>query len=272
MLATLVVLCGHVRQERSETRTEEAAPAGTENAQWSAEKANAWYAKQTRIAERETYLNDTKVELRKEWPDNRTVNLVFHGHSVPAGYFRTPHVNTLEAYPQLVLQAIKEAYPHAVVNAITTAIGGEQAEQGAARFRQEVLSHRPDVLFIDYALNDRGIGLERARKAWETMIEEALNARIKVILLTPTPDMSVDLFDEQTALALHARQIRELAEKYHTGLVDSYAAFQERAGNGEDIAAYMSQGNHPNRKGHDIVCDLIVRWLTDSETPADPLP
>ena len=37
------------------------------------------------------YLNDLKREMRKEWPKNRTVNLVFHGHSVPAGYFKPLH-------------------------------------------------------------------------------------------------------------------------------------------------------------------------------------
>jgi lysophospholipase L1-like esterase len=222
-----------------------------------------WFPLHAQIAEKETYLNDTKTELLKEWPKNRTVNLVFHGHSVPAGYFRTPNVNTLQSYPQLVLQAVKEAYPHAVVNAITTAIGGETAEQGAARFRREALSYRPDVIFIDYALNDRAIGLERALTAWETMIKEAICDSIEVILLTPTPDMSVDILDERTTLALHAGQIRELAKKYHIGLVDSYAAFMEKKSDGEDISEYMSQGNHPNEKGHRIVRDLIIRWLTN---------
>lgn len=38
------------------------------------------------------YLSDIKTELQKEWPKNRTMNIVFYGHSVPAGYFKTPHV------------------------------------------------------------------------------------------------------------------------------------------------------------------------------------
>jgi lysophospholipase L1-like esterase len=187
---------------------------------------------------------------------------------VPSGYFKTPNVSTLQAYPHLVLQAVKEAYPYAVVNVITTAIGGENAEQGAVRFRQEVLTHRPDVLFIDYALNDRGTGLERARTAWEKMINEALEANIKVILLTPTPDMTTDVLDEQSPLAKHARQIRELAVKYHTGFVDSYAAFQKKKKNGEDIETYMSQVNHPNKKGHCLVLDSIVPWLMNEQETA----
>ena len=51
------------------------------------------------MANPSTYLNDLKKELQKEWPNNRTINLVFHGHSVPAGFFKTPEVNILSSYP-----------------------------------------------------------------------------------------------------------------------------------------------------------------------------
>ena len=53
------------------------------------------------------YLYDLKIELQKEWPKNSTINVVFHGHSVPAGYFKTPVVNTLGAYHYLVLEKLK---------------------------------------------------------------------------------------------------------------------------------------------------------------------
>ena len=71
-----------------------------------------------------------RQELQKKWPDNRTVNLVFHGHSVPSGYANTPNVKTLQAYPHQVTGSCQKIYPYAVVNSITTSIGGENAEQG----------------------------------------------------------------------------------------------------------------------------------------------
>ncbi|MDR1384924.1 MAG: SGNH/GDSL hydrolase family protein, partial [Planctomycetaceae bacterium] len=217
------------------------------------------------VADPASYLDSIKRELQTQWSKNRTIHLVFHGHSVPAGYFKTPEVRSFHAYPLLTHQAVKEIYPFAVLNAINTSIGGEQSESGAARFQRDVLTHRPDVLFIDYALNDRGIGLERAKKAWETMIEAALAQNVKVILLTPTPDWSVDILDDKTPLAQHAQQIRELAAKYHVGLADSYAAFKEKVQNGENIRDYLSQINHPNEKGHRVVTALIMRYFTITE-------
>jgi len=148
------------------------------------------------IASKANYLEKIKADMLVEWPKNRTINLVFHGHSVPAGYFKTPVVNTLASYPYLVLKDLKSAYPMTVVNVINTSIGGEHSESGLKRFEADVLTHKPDVLFIDYALNDRGMGLERAKIAWEKMIRLALEKNIKVILLTPSPDQRVDIKDD----------------------------------------------------------------------------
>jgi lysophospholipase L1-like esterase len=206
------------------------------------------------------YVDSVIIELQKKWPNNRTVNLVFHGHSVPAGYFATPEVQTLNSYPNLVLQKVKENYPTAVVNTIVTAIGGEQSEQGAERFKDEVLNHRPDVLFIDYALNDRSIGLERTKIAWEGMIEDALAYGTKVILLTPTPDLTEDILSDKAPLQIHSEQIRQLAETYKVGLVDSYLLFKEIAKT-KDLESFMAQNNHINEKGHQIVANAIMEFL-----------
>lgn len=214
-------------------------------------------------ADAETYPASVKEKLKKEFPDNRTVNLVFHGHSVPSGYFRTPTVCAMYAYPQLVLQKVRERYTGAVVNAIVTSIGGEHSDQGAARFDSTVLNHRPDLLFIDYALNDRYIGIDSARVAWESMIRKALAANIKVVLLTPTPDLSENILDDKTPLARHAEQIRKLAETYRVGLADVYAEFKRKAQNGDDIKTYMSQVNHPNERGHAVVAEIVAPWLVD---------
>ena len=68
---------------------------------------------------------------------------------------------TVNAYPHLIHRALKERYPTAVINVIVTAIGGEASESGAARFERDVLSLKPDLVLIDYGLNDRGLGLPK---------------------------------------------------------------------------------------------------------------
>lgn len=207
------------------------------------------------------YLKDLKSELVKQWPKNRTINIVFHGHSVPSGYFKTPVVNTFSSYPYQFLRKLKEIYPYAVVNIIITAIGGEDSEQGAARFESNVLIHKPDLLFVDYALNDRRIGLERAYAAWDKMIKVAIEKNIKVILLTPSPDVKVDYNDPSNELKKHTDQIRLLAKENQTGLADSYKAFDSLCQDKEKLSLYMAQGNHPNEAGHELIANEIIKWF-----------
>jgi len=213
------------------------------------------------VADKATYLADVAALLAKPWPGNRTVNVVCHGHSVPAGYFKTPAVDTFNAYPHLLHKGLKDAFGLAVINVIVTAIGGENSESGAARFERDVLSLKPDVVTIDYALNDRRLGLERARKAWVSMIEKAKAAGVRVILLTPTGDTSARLDDPNDALNQHARQIRELAAEHRVGLVDSTEAFSQYVRGGGKLEDLMSQVNHPNRKGHDLVAAGLLEWF-----------
>ncbi len=208
-----------------------------------------------------TYLAEFVRQCQIDWPKNRMMNVIAHGHSVPAGYHVTPDVRPFESYPHLLHVALKERFAHAEINVFVTAIGGENAESGANRFEADVLSHKPDVVTIDYSLNDRGIGLERAGAAWSKMIEMALAKNVKVILLTPTPDQSARLEDPNDILSKHAELIRVLAAKYHVGLVDSFALFQTAVKSGTPLRNLMSQVNHPNLAGHTIVSKGLMEWF-----------
>lgn len=223
--------------------------------------AKTVHAGEAAVADPKTYLAPIVEICQKQWPQNRMVNIICHGHSVPAGYFKTPIVDTFNAYPHLWHMALKDRFPFAVLNVFVTAIGGENSVAGAQRFERDVLTRNPDLITIDYALNDRGLGLETARKAWESMIEKALAKNIKVILLTPTGDKTSKLDDPNDPLNQHAEQIRNLAKKYNVGLADSLDAFKAHIKAGGTLEEIMSQVNHPNRKGHDLVVERLMAWI-----------
>ena len=208
------------------------------------------------------YLDPILNEMAAQWPKNRIINIVCHGHSVPAGYFATPFVNTFSAYPHLLHKMIKERFPFAVINVIVTAIGGENSVSGKNRFESDVLSHLPDILTIDYSLNDRSVGLEAAEKAWCSMIEQALERGTKVILCTPTWENSYYAQNEKWEnLIRHAEQVRILADRYNIGLADSFKAFEKHISEPRDLAKYLSHGNHPTEAGHLLVAEEIAKYF-----------
>lgn len=210
-----------------------------------------------------TYMADAIERLEEFKPGDPPMIIVFHGHSVPSGYFTGGRVQPYQSYPYLFWKTLGENFPAAAIQIITTSIGGENAERGATRFADDVLKRRADVIFIDYSLNDRAIGLERAEAAWRSMIEAALDTETKIILMTPTPDTRESLDDPDTPLALHAAQVRNLATEYEVGSVDSYAAFYDYLNSSTSVRLLdlMAQNNHPNEFGHKIVADKIAEWF-----------
>lgn len=214
-----------------------------------------------KVANKASYLAGVSGALKKRWPRNRIINIVCHGHSVPAGFFKTPVVDTFNAYPHLLHKELKKRFPYAVINVIVTGIGGENAARGAKRFEKDVLSHKPDIVTIDYALNDRGLGLAKAKASWSAMIESAKAKGVKVILLTPTGAMGSKMDNPDDALNKHAQQIRDLAGEHNVALVDSLAAFKAYTVGGGKLKDLLSQINHPNRKGHDLVVKELMKWF-----------
>jgi acyl-CoA thioesterase-1 len=203
-------------------------------------------------------LSSVRADLRLAWPQNHTINIVTFGHSVPAGYFVTPAVHTREAYPRLVADALAGVYPTAVVNVITSAVGGETSAQGIQRFRTEVLGHSPRVVTIDYGLNDRGLPIAQSRANLLTMIREARTAGSCVVLLTPSPDLGGEPPAAKSTLSEQVSMIRSLAEEEGVPMADVYAAFIAYKGRPQEL---MAQPNHPGEKGHQLIATEILKLL-----------
>lgn len=204
------------------------------------------------------------AELGKKWPGNRTVNIVFHGHSVPSGYHKTPDVRPFESYPHLVHVGLKGKFPHAVLNVIVTAIGGEASPAGAERFSRDVLPHLPDLVLIDYALNDRRIPEDQVEAAWLSMIRAAKEAGVPVVLITPTGDAKADMANPADPLTQRAALSRKIAAAEKVILADVSAAWLAELAKGTAQADLLSQGNHPNLRGHQLAADAILKALADA--------
>lgn len=197
-------------------------------------------------------------DLNVAWPKNRTIHIIFHGHSVPAGYHRTPEVKPFDSYPLLSVEKIQKANPHAVINAIVTAIGGEDSVRGAARFERDVLTLRPDVVFIDYALNDRRLPEAEVEKEWRSMAKAAKAKGVPVVFLTPTGADNVRYGETDEPLEIRAAIIRKVAAEEDVPVADVFAAWKAALKKGVKQDSLLAQGNHPNRKGHEIAAKVIA--------------
>ena len=74
------------------------------------------------------------------------------------------------------LDAFREVFPTARFSEINAAIGGTGSDLGVFRLRHDVLDHHPDLLFVEFAVNDGGAAPERIQKAMEGIVRQTWKA------------------------------------------------------------------------------------------------
>lgn len=216
------------------------------------------------IADKKEYLKREVEKLQKIWPDNESVTIVCHGHSIPCGYMAQNVTQPFDAYPHLLHQELAKRFPHSVINVFVSAVGGENCVFGAKRFARDVLSHRPDLVTIDYGRNDMFLTAEQVKESWAHMIREAKEAGVKVLLITPAADSGAIYYDpaeRRLTDAELADVIRDLAKQYETGLADAQNAFMQLFEAGHERSEYAASVNHPNRRGHEIITKCLMEWV-----------
>ena len=67
-------------------------------------------------------------------------------------------------------------YPAAKFSEINAAIGGTGSDLGVFRVGQDVLQHKPDLLFVEFAVNDGGAAPERIHQAMEGIVRQTWRA------------------------------------------------------------------------------------------------
>lgn len=216
------------------------------------------------IACKKTYLADLAASLMKIWPDNESITIACHGHSIPCGYMAENTTRPFDAYPHLFHARLAERFPHSVINVTVTAIGGENSLSGAARFERDVLIHHPRLITIDYGRNDMFLTEAQMRRAWTDMTQKAMERDCKVLLITPAPDCGGIYYDEAARKLSDedmAGIIREVAEECGAALADVHGRFAEYFAMGHQRSEYAVSVNHLNRQGHEIIADALMEWV-----------
>lgn len=74
------------------------------------------------------------------------------------------------------LASMQERFPTARFVEINAAIGGTGSDLGAFRVGQDVIAHAPDLVFVEFAVNDGSTPPERLVAAMEGIVRQILNA------------------------------------------------------------------------------------------------
>jgi hypothetical protein len=70
------------------------------------------------------------------------------------------------------LKWFQQQYPAAKISEINAAIGGTGSDLGVFRLRHDVLEHKPDLLFVEFAVNDGGTAPAQIHRSMEGIVRQ----------------------------------------------------------------------------------------------------
>jgi lysophospholipase L1-like esterase len=200
-----------------------------------------------------------------------TVGICYFGGSITAQ----------EGWRPKTLAWFQQQYPQASISQINAAIGGTGSDLGAFRLRHDALDQKPDLIFVEFAVNDGSMPPERIYRSMEGIIRQAWRdnpATDICFVYTISGAMLNDVKTEKLPRAYEAME--KIAEYYHIpsikmGLEAARLARagklvftgtkpktdDEKAALGDKIL-FSPDSVHPyTDSGHQLYLDAVVRGM-----------
>ena len=179
-------------------------------------------------------------------------------------------------YRALVTEWFRSRYPDAEIREIQAAIGGTGSDLGMYREELDLLSKEPDLVFLEFAVNDGGVPYERILRQGETILKKlyAHNPYTEVVILLTTTGSVCALLEKGGEYVSRSAYFT-LAHHYAIPAIDVGAPLHYaviRAGG--DFHTYTTDTVHPNDAGYAIytktITEQLTKWLDETTVPDMP--
>ncbi|HBA46648.1 MAG TPA: hypothetical protein DCZ91_02375 [Lachnospiraceae bacterium] len=174
----------------------------------------------------------------------------------------------------LLQSELEKAYPECIFSAFNAGIGGTDSRFGAFRMERDVLCRRPDLLFVEFAVNDYTRPAQEIRESLEgilSMLWRALPECDVFFVLTATGKMHRE---NSGGLPESVRIHKEVAARYKIPWVNVGRRLFSRVEEGIALEELLPDGVHPNRQGYRIyfegVWESMKRILDGRERGEKP--
>jgi len=214
-------------------------------------------------------------EVCQKLRTGKPLRIVFYGDSITCGgSVENPELS----FCNLFTRELKKRYPSSEITAINIGLGGTSTNTRLPRFREEVLSERPDLLVVEF-VNNFALSKEEIKRDFDTMLTQAKAHGIDVILCTPhlfAPNYFPKSYGmktwEMVAKHPYVEQIRSLAKQYHTGLADVAARWENLQSDGLAPELLLTDKLlHINERGHEIYAEELLKCVKTELDASFPL-
>ena len=191
---------------------------------------------------------------RRDLEDGADATIVCFGDSITAGYA------VRRGFPSFWQELLRQRFPDSKIEMINSGLSGDTSLDGLARLDWAVLSYEPDLVTINFGINDcvLGLGLEDFEINLVEMVRRIRAGPNSEILLLSSQPLETPPYDRMVLDYYQA--VERVAEEVDAGFVDVYAAWMRRVQAGASLSSFILPGlDHPNEAGYRIIAEELMR-------------
>ena len=156
------------------------------------------------------------------------------------------------AYAYRVYEWLRRKFPNTAFTYINAGIGGTTSHFGAARVKEDLLTYAPDLVFLDFTVNDDATDF--FRETYEGVVRQILFSKKAPALV---PVYHIYYQNGMNAERVHAKICRH----YKLPVISMRPLYQKLLDGELELEEITTDGLHPNDYGHKLVADLIIETL-----------
>ncbi len=188
----------------------------------------------------------------KRAADGEDIKAAYIGGSITEGYSDNITLKTEEKWVDMSTKWLNEQFPESDITYVNAGLSGTPSVLGNVRLQRDVLQYDPDIVFVEFAVNDGG----------ETIYKNAYESLVRT-LLTQDKDIAVVLLftivESGHTCQPHMSQIGENYGLPMISLPDSvWVEMQEGRMAWSDYSADQS---HPNVEGSIMIRDFVINYF-----------
>ncbi len=206
----------------------------------------------------ETELDRFTEKTRSKLQKGENVTVVAFGDSITFGFAVS------KGFTSFWMEMLKEKYPLTEVRMINKGICGDTSLNGVSRLEWSVISNEPDLVTINFGINDMymGLGLNQFKGNLIGMVDRILDEVGCEVLLLSSEPLLTPSFDER--ILDYYTVLEQVAEEMDVGFVDVYGAWMRAVEKSEGVtleSLILPGLDHPNEAGYRVIAKELMRFF-----------
>ena len=190
---------------------------------------------------------------RRDIESGADATIVCFGDSITAGYA------VRRGFPSFLLESLRQRFPDSKIEMINSGISGDTSQDGLSWLDWAVLSYEPDLVTINFGINDcvLGLSLEEFEMNLVEMVRRIRAGPDSEILLLSSQPLESPPYDQR--VLDYYQTVERVAKEMNVGFVDVYGAWMKRVQAGMPLDSLILPGlDHPNEAGYRIIAEELM--------------